>query len=511
MSNSIERFNKRKKLKDTITIIEKVEKSHIEIFLNSDLDIQKVDAFFKETEKHYDTSVSKEEAENFLLKFKKEFNNEKFNKLIEDCRNEVIKSIVTPFGLGKVVAAYDKVGGNVTTIHNANQNIYANEKDKYSRKDYTNTRNSEGKQFAGQGKNSVGSQFTRSQMNKNGNVKDAYTGKTQKADTTSPDHIESLSQYHKDGGFMQDNTKRADFATDENNLALTDRSINQSMRDYDKKEWAEKTKDGVKNKDRYNINKDMFEEATKKGTATKKKHLPTNTEKAKYYIKKSAVTGVNEAAKMGMQQAIGLVMTEFFTAVFDEILDIYKNGFTHGFDDERFFEVLKKRLMKIASRIKNKWKDTAIAFKDGFLSGFISNLVTTVINMFVTTAKRVVRIIREGLFSLFRAVKLLLFPPEDMTPEDAMHEAKKLIATGLIVSLGVIIEEWIDKLIKGTAILEPFSDTLTAIFVGTITGISITMVVYYIDKKRDDKKLLTSLATQIDKAHRNIEQATSII
>ena len=220
---------------------------------------------------------------------------------------------------------------------------------------------------------------------------------------------------------------------------------------------------------------------------------------------------MNEAAKMGMQQAIGLVMTEFFTAVFDEILDIYKNGFTHGFDDERFFEVLKKRLMKIASRIKNKWKDTAIAFKDGFLSGFISNLVTTVINMFVTTAKRVVRIIREGLFSLFRAVKLLLFPPEDMTPEDAMHEAKKLIATGLIVSLGVIIEEWIDKLIKGTAILEPFSDTLTAIFVGTITGISITMVVYYIDKKRDDKKLLTSLATQIDKAHRNIEQATSII
>ena len=274
MSNSIERFNKRKKLKDTITIIEKVEKSHIEIFLNSDLDIQKVDAFFKETEKHYDTSVSKEEAENFLLKFKKEFNNEKFNKLIEDCRNEVIKSIVTPFGLGKVVAAYDKVGGNVTTIHNANQNIYANEKDKYSRKDYTNTRNSEGKQFAGQGKNSVGSQFTRSQMNKNGNVKDAYTGKTQKADTTSPDHIESLSQYHKDGGFMQDNTKRADFATDENNLALTDRSINQSMRDYDKKEWAEKTKDGVKNKDRYNINKDMFEEATKKGTATKKNIYP---------------------------------------------------------------------------------------------------------------------------------------------------------------------------------------------------------------------------------------------
>ncbi|EDZ61995.1 conserved hypothetical protein [Sulfurimonas gotlandica GD1] len=208
---------------------------------------------------------------------------------------------------------------------------------------------------------------------------------------------------------------------------------------------------------------------------------------------------------MGIQQALGLVITEFFTAVFDEILDIYKNGFTYGFDDDRFFIVLKDRLKKIASRVTSKWKDVAIAFKDGFISGFISNLVTTVINMFVTTGKRVVRIIREGLFSLFRAVKLLTFPPEDMSYEDSMHEAKKLIASGLIVSLGVIAEEYIDKLIRGTAILEPFADELTAVFVGAITGLSITMVVYYIDKKKNDKEMVDSLMSDTNQKFDNLD------
>ena len=69
------------------------------------------------------------------------------------------------------------------------------------------------------------------------------------------------------------------------------------------------------------------------------------------FAKNTAKTSATEGAKMGMQQAIGLVMTEFFTALFDEILDIYKNGFSSGFDDEKFFSVLKERLQNIAEKL----------------------------------------------------------------------------------------------------------------------------------------------------------------
>ena len=187
------------------------------------------------------------------------------------------------------------------------------------------------------------------------------------------------------------------------------------------------------------------------------------------------------------------------------ILDIYKNGFSNGFEDDRFFIVLKDRLKNIALKIQAKWKNVAIAFKDGFLSGFISNLVTTAINMFVTTGKRVVRIIREGIFSLFKAIKMLIFPPENMTYEEAMHEAKKVVASGLIISLGVIAEQYIDTLIKGSVILEPFSDILTTIFVGAITGLAVTMTVYYIDKKKNDKDAIKKLINDTDEKFENLE------
>ena len=521
--NSVDRFKKRKKIIGSISVHESVDKELVNEFLYSEVDKSKVETSFKIVDEHYDFkydfTVSKDEAKEFLEQFKKDFNQERFDKLIIDCRKEVINSIVTPFGLGKIIAAYDKAGGNVTTVHNANnkdfidfdgekykKGVYAQQEDEYNRNDYTNTKNSNGQQFAGNGKNSVGSNFTKSKMDNDNNVIDAYTGKTQRADTTSPDHIESLSQYHKDGGFMQSNKQKADFGTDENNLALTDRSINQSMRDFSKENWKDKESEkGLKNKDKFGIDEEKLNNELKKAKEVKENHLPTNLEKGEYYLKNSASTGLNEGSKMGMQQAIGLVMTEFFTALFDEILDIYKNGFSNGFEDDRFFIVLKDRLKNIALKIQAKWKNVAIAFKDGFLSGFISNLVTTAINMFVTTGKRVVRIIREGIFSLFKAIKMLIFPPENMTYEEAMHEAKKVVASGLIISLGVIAEQYIDTLIKGSVILEPFSDILTTIFVGAITGLAVTMTVYYIDKKKNDKDAIKKLINDTDEKFENLE------
>jgi len=525
--NSVQRYKKREFIlsnKRKNISINTSEQDLVNSLLSSRVDSKLIQVTTNIMQEHYkfeyDFSVSQDEAKEFLEKFKKDFNQERFDKLIIECKKDVINSIITPFGLGHIVAAYDKTGGNVTTIHNANNKkfvdsdgtkykngIYAKDEDRYNRKEYTNTKNSDGKQFAGDSKNSVGSNFTKSKMDSNGNVIDAYTGEVRKANTTSPDHVESLSQHHKNGGFMQTNQQKADFATDQDNLALTDRSINQSMRDFDKDSWKDKeTSKDLKNIDKFNIDEEKLSTEINKGKKSSEKHLPKNAEKAKYYAKNSAITGVNEGAKMGVQQAIGLVMSEFFAALFDEILDIYKNGFSDGFEDDRFFSVLKERLKTIAERLKAKWKDVAIAFKDGFISGFISNLVTTVINMFVTTGKKLVRIIREGIFSLFRAVKLLIFPPENMSYEEAMHEAKKLIATGLIISLGLLIEEAVSKFLSSTTVLAPFSDALSAIFIGTLTGLAITMTVYYIDKKKNDKDTMQEMIRQTDIKFDNVEQ-----
>lgn len=253
------------------------------------------------------------EVEALLSELRTSFHKDRLEQLIDETKRGVISSIAGPFGLGKIISAYDKAGGNVTTINNANNGVYAKDEDRYRREDYTHSKNSEGKQFANAGKNSSGAIYTRSQMDDNHMVQDAYTGKMTKADATSPDHIESLSQHHKNGGFMQSSAPKADFATDEDNLALTDRSINQSMRDFDKEEWmSKKDKSGAENKDRFDIDEQKLKDKIQQGKETSARHLPSDTDKAKHYLKNSATTGVSEGVKMGAQQAFGYLLVEFF-------------------------------------------------------------------------------------------------------------------------------------------------------------------------------------------------------
>jgi len=483
MGSRIDRFKKRKEIleknKSLPFVYGVVDQEDVDNLLSSDVDTQKLESLVYSTDLSYSLDVDPSEIQALISELRNSFNKDRLDELFGETKKSVLSSIAGPFGLGKIISAYDKTGGNVTTIHNANDGIYARDKDRYKRETYTNTKNSDGNQFAGAGKNSVGASFTKSRMDERQMVQDAYTGKIQKADTTSPDHIQSLSQHHKDGGFMQNNRQKADFATDEANLALTDRSINQSMRDFDKDDWIKKKTDGGRdNKDKYDIDEQKLKEKINKGKLTSEKHLPSDFEKTQYYIKNSAITGLDEGVKMGSQQAFGVLLVEFFSEAFIEI----KSAFNNGLEGQSLYEDIKIRLERIGTKVSSKWEGVIQNFAGGFISGFISNLVTTLINMFATTAKRLVRMIREGVFSLLKALKFILFPPENMSYQEAMHEAMKLIASGGIIVAGVALEEVVEKLVLTIPFLVPFASIVTAVIVGTLTAIAMSLVVYLIDK-----------------------------
>ncbi|WP_147336811.1 hypothetical protein [Pseudomonas abyssi] len=483
MSGGIDRFKKRKEIikrNQSLPFVRGVtDQELVDKLLRQGIDSGRVTSLGYSSDLNVSVEVNAEEVKALLSELRASFHKDRLGQLIDETKRGVILSIAGPFGLGKIISVYDKVGGNVTTINNANNGVYAKDEDRYRREDYTHSKSSEGKQFANAGKNSSGAIYTRSQMDENQMVQDAYTGKMTKADTTSPDHIESLSQYHKNGGFMQSSAQKADFATDEDNLALTDRSINQSMRDFDKEEWmSKKSESGIENKDRFNIDGRKLKDKIRQGKETSARHLPSDTDKAKYYLKNSAATGVSEGAKMGAQQAFGYLLVEFFSSAIVEIKDAYNNGL----EGESLYKDVKVRLIRIGRSIGNKWKGVVEGFSAGFISGFISNLITTLVNIFVTTAKRFVRMVREGVFSLLKALKLILLPPADMSFAETMHEAMKLIAAGGIVVAGVALEEVIEKLILGVPFLAPFSPVVTAVIVGSLTALSMSLVAYLIDK-----------------------------
>lgn len=470
--------------------------------------------------------VSEDEAREFLKLFKDQYNRQCFNNMINQCKKEVISTIANPLGLGYIVAAYDKVGGNVDTIHNARNGIYATygEQEKYEKLDSYNS------DLYHKDADFIKINAQHSKNKKNGESIDYMTGKKIAPNQqTDLDHIVSANEIHNDPGRVLAEIDGRRLANTESNLAPTDSTLNRSKNKKTMKDFLDtknqrleriqelEAKTIISPQEQHELNKlkkmeqindELALNADKKSRQQINQQINHEYYTSKKFVTNVAKTGISEGAKMGLQQAIGMVMVEFFTLLFDEVVDVYKNGFKTSCSDQSFLDALKARINNIATKLREKWNILAKQALEvgimGFISGFISNLTTVAVNMFVTTSKRIVRIIREGIFSLFRAAKLLLFPPNGMSFEDAFHEAKKLIASSIVISIGVLIEGYVDTLTKGIPIVGTLN--LGSILVGAITAFATALIVYYIDKKRNDQRAIKELMKQTDESFDRIEK-----
>jgi hypothetical protein len=464
------------------------------------------------------------------------YDRERFDDLLKECKLKVIEGVVVPFGLGGIVAHYDKNGGNVDTIHNAREGVYATEEE---RRRYAAVTPS---QYNGTEYHSHKKYRETNARAKMGPVEDAYAG-GMITGQQNLDHVVSAKEIHEryngDPGRVLAELTGPDLANIEVNLRFTNEHINKSKREKSIEEYivyrrekvsriqgqieALERKDKIgglnenqkrslegckKAKERFDS--DGFDEERARAVDKKARPAFERTINKAYYgsakfAKRVAASGATEGLKMGWMQAFGLALTEFFVGIIDEARDAYKNGFS--LEGDGFWQSLKKRFMRVVRRVVARWHDALDAFKKGFVSGFLSNLVTVLINCFVRTGKNVVRMIREGFFSLFRAVKILFKRPQGMTMREAAHEATKIIASGLVVVGGVALAEWLDKVIAASCPwLEVISDILVAIISGVITGISAALVVYALDKldifdvnaRKKHASIMARLADMID-------------
>ena len=117
--------------------------------------------------------------------------------------------------------------------------------------------------------------------------------------------------------------------------------------------------------------------------------------------------------------------------------------------------------------------------RDGFLSGFLSNLVTVIINAFVTTAARQVRMLREGGMSLYSALKTLAFPDEGVSLAQAADAATKILAAGLVTAGGIAVEGVLATYLEP---LGPLASYMISISVGLVTGLGTAFAAYMLDR-----------------------------
>lgn len=474
-----------------------------------------------------------------LARLESGFAQRKFTVTISGMRRAILHSIATPFGVGKFISAMDRAGGNVDTVVNARKGIYATteearryqERDAYDERPYHRH------------KEYIGTNAAMSAQLKAGQtVQDAYrdvpiTAGDRHHPQLKPslDHIRSAKEIHDDPGVTLAGLHGPDVANVPENLAHTAKTVNSSKR-------ADKASDFVARRDaRADVRRTRLTELEKDRDAwtarERAEHTKLNAQEQvderrvtaldeharteigrrineAYYgsdkfRRRLATTSVTEGAKMGLQQVLGIVLVEFFAGVMDEVSDLWRAGCAPG----SIVREARTRLRRVARRVAATHTTLMAAFGQGFVSGLLSNLVTTLINAFITTGKRMVRMIREGIFSLSRAAALLVARPSGMTKREALHAASQLAVAAGVTMAGIALEEALSAQLLALGIGGAVIDAATTALVGALTAIAVAFSAHLVNQAdafgvqavARDTEIIASLKAQVAETQSQID------
>ncbi|MBA5239180.1 hypothetical protein H2Y54_21955 [Pectobacterium aroidearum] len=399
---------------------------------------------------------------------KSQLREQRLQELLNSCQQQVLQQVIGPFGLTSAMFD-DKLGGNVTTQHNADLGIFSKESEEYNREtdyDYSQAKKNKNNESVKNGK--MNSQvFT-----------DEYTGKTESTKRTTTtgkqamnaelDHTISLSEIHKNGGWMLDKHGRKKVASEKDNLHYT------TMRNNNKKS-DQSAEDALSKENGYDPS--ITQPIIDKAKNAVEKHMPTAMDRMQYHGKELAITGATEAGKNALRQALGVMLYEFVNGSFIELKQLMSNP-----NDESLIDRLIVAFKRVAERVISKLKNALQSALQGGVHGFISNLLTFIINSVITTSAKVVTIIREGMKGLWDALKLLINPPKDQPISEVCRQVTKIFAGIVTMGLGMMFEESIKGFIMSIPILLPMADVIALAVTGILTGVTTALVIYGIDR-----------------------------
>ncbi len=458
--------------------------------------------------------------------------------LYDECQSHVVQQLIGPFGLNQAMFE-DRNGGNVTTLHNFSRedaDYVATEADRVRHasantpydKDTRSSLELKRKEDAAAAGTTT---FQEKRETRIAAGVDEITGKsfTIGADDTAVfgdgiamnpelDHIVPIKKIHenkkthlalvdvKDG--KADTSRAAAVANDEANLALTNKSLNASKGAKDLDAWMKEVDaNGVTNAERFGVDAKRAQALQENAEA----HIEQATNKALFDKQKKELlqTGGEQAARMGIKQAIGILLVELVNGLFNDLRELIRSGVELG---EELLKDIGRRLKKLAASVARKLPSALWQGVQGGLSGFVSNLVTFLLNNFVSTAKRFVTAIRESLLGLVKALKMVFFPPKEMSQNDALQKGMTMLAAVAVGVVALLTQESVTGFLMSIPPLAPFAEMVGSGLIAIVSGLLTAFIGYHIARLFDLAALREEhLDVAIESATKQQELATALV
>jgi hypothetical protein len=400
----------------------------------------------------------------------------RLQQLIDSCQQEVLRQLIGPFGLNTAMFD-DKNGGNVATVHNAEQSIfpdqqhegnYALAKDPYSQEMRQKHLDDKGARGDTHAKNNAA-------LDAGKEVLSAVTNRPMNKGEINGDHTISLKEAHGDKAlhlrFSEEERKK--MLNDPRNMAFIEESINKSKGE---RTWEQCLADPEFVAKHKLSSEDI--KRIKENDRQARRFL--STEKNKRLAGELLETGAKEAGRNALRQAMGVLLQEFVNSSFVELKTLISER-----TQDNLIDRLIQSLQRVLKRVIDKLGAALQSAVQGGIQGFASNLLTFLINNLITTSKKVVSIIRESMQKLWEAIKLIASPPADMPSMEIARQVTKIIAAVVTTGLGMMMEESVKGFIMSVPVLVPIGEILAAGVTAIITGVTGALVVYGIDRLFD--------------------------
>lgn len=446
----------------------------------------------------------------------------------KELEKTVVLSLVTSFGLDFLLFK-DKKGGDIDTVHNARQGIYATEQERQrfeSQQKYDSHQYHSHKNYIEHGRNDKA-------MHQNGVLFDTYRNQNMgRNEERQLDHTISASEIHNDRGRVLAGLDGAELANRESNLHSTYWYVNNLKRDHTvenfvseiapkklnelnaklKKEqifleqmpqntpqqrhqYQQKKDQLEKNKEKAEALKTVLNNKESMLKADKEARIAYNTEINQYYysskfLQNTAKKSILSGLKMGTRQAIGLVLAEVWFEL-KEALPRLLNKHKYQFDFSCFMQDAKEILSNIWNRVSERFKDILITFKEASISGVLSSISTTFINIFFTTTKNIGKLIRELWNSLVEIAKEIFFNPKKLSVGKLAQKVFLILSSGISIIIGSLVNNHLNTLL----ITVPFGSEISAFLSALLTGMLTLGAAYFLQYSKIMQKVWDALDT----------------
>jgi hypothetical protein len=389
----------------------------------------------------------------------------------EELEKTVINSLVTSFGLDFLLFK-DQKGGEVDTIHNVRNGVWATatEQQRYEQRgEYDSTPYHQHANYITTGQQDK-TQHTA------GTLHDPYRNTVMDVhEQRNLDHVISAKEIHDDAGRVLAELSGVELANQNSNLQSTHETVNKSKKQAPINEYLQKlpglitshettlTKDRErlaalpretpqqqnkareledkirKTESKITELKAVDPEAMRKRDAEARAPYEQQINHTYYtsskFLHRTAGAAGMAGLAMGTRQMLGMVMAEVWFELREQLpalLDELKRKFSF----EAFVDSITKSLKGIWERVKARFSSFLMTFKDGVFAGILGSLTTTLFNIFATTQLMAIKIIREVWGQLVKAIKLMIFNPDQLSFVELCQAVTSLLSVGAATVVG---------------------------------------------------------------------------